>query len=319
MVSPIIPPHLVSRKRRRLSPTPYLFLLPALITMAVLVVYPAAYTLYLSFTNYNLFHYTTYSIVGFKNYYDILNPNGLFFEDFTPVFIWTVVFALSTAILNYAVGFLLAVVLNNPRIPERAIYRTLLIVPYAVPGVITTLIWAGLLNQDFGAVDSLLTSLHLPSIPWLTDPTGARSAILLVNLWLSFPFNMILCLGALQAIPADIYEAATVDGASAFDRLRLLTLPLVFRITSPQLVGAFSFNFMNFNIVYLLTAGGPPKVGGTGVAGSTDVLASYIYALTGTSHRYELAAAVGILIFLIQAVLSLIGFALTGNLKGNKQ
>ncbi|MGH2410468.1 MAG: ABC transporter permease subunit, partial [Chloroflexota bacterium] len=161
--------------------------------------------------------------------------------------------------------------------------------------------------------------LHLPSIPWLTDPTGARSAILLVNLWLSFPFNMILCLGALQAIPADIYEAATVDGASPFDRLRLLTLPLVFRITSPQLVGAFSFNFMNFNIVYLLTAGGPPSVGGTGVSGSTDVLASYAYALTGTSHRYELAAAVGIIIFLIQAVLALFGFWLTGNLKGNKQ
>ena len=96
-------------------------------------------------------------------------------------------FALSTAILNYVVGFLLAVVLNNPRIPERSVYRTLLIVPYAVPGVITTLIWAGLLNQDFGAVDSLLTSLHLPSIPWLTDPSGARAAILLVNLVAELP------------------------------------------------------------------------------------------------------------------------------------
>ncbi|HVC83540.1 MAG TPA: sugar ABC transporter permease [Chloroflexota bacterium] len=311
-------PLVMERRRRRPPLSPYLFLVPALITMAVLVVYPAAYTLYLSFTNYNLFHFNSFSIVGFKNYNDILNPNGLFFEDFIPVFTWTVVFALSTAILNYVVGFLLAVVLNNPRIPERAIYRTLLIVPYAIPGVITTLVWAGLLDQSFGAVDALLTSLHLPSIPWLTDPTGARAAILMVNLWLSFPFNLILCLGALQAIPADIYEAATVDGASAFDRLRLLTLPLVFRITSPQLVGAFSFNFMNFNIVYLLTAGGPPKVGGTGVAGSTDVLASYVYALTGTSHRYELAAAVGIIIFLIQAVLALFGFWLTGNLKGNR-
>ncbi|HXT36866.1 MAG TPA: sugar ABC transporter permease [Chloroflexota bacterium] len=317
MVSSDFP--LVTRRRRRPPLSPYLFLVPALITMAVLVVYPAAYTLYLSFTNYNLFHFNSFSFVGFKNYYDILNPNGLFFEDFIPVFIWTVVFALSTAILNYVVGFLLAVVLNNPRIPERAIYRTLLIVPYAIPGVITTLVWAGLLDQSFGAVDALLTSLHLPSIPWLTDPTGARAAILMVNLWLSFPFNLILCLGALQAIPADIYEAATVDGASAFDRLRLLTLPLVFRVTSPQLVGAFSFNFMNFNIVYLLTAGGPPKVGGTGVAGSTDVLASYAYALTGTSHRYELAAAVGIIIYLIQMFLALFGFWLTGNLKGNRQ
>ena len=287
--------------------------------MAVLVVYPAVYTLYLSFTNYNLFHFNSYSLVGFKNYYDVLNPNGLFFEDFTPVFIWTVSFALITSLLNYIVGFILAVVVNNPRIPERAFYRTLLIFPYVMPGVVTTLIWAGLLNQSFGAVDSLLTTLHLPSVPWLTDPTGARAAILLVNLWLSFPFNMILCLSALQALPADMYEAATVDGASPFDKLRLLTLPLVFRITSPQLVGAFSFSFMNFNIVYLLTQGGPPKVGGTGAAGSTDVLASYVFNLTGTSHRYDLAAAVGIVIYLIQMVLALIGFSLTGNLKGDKK
>jgi arabinogalactan oligomer/maltooligosaccharide transport system permease protein len=307
------------RPWRRLSLTPYVFLLPALVTIAVLVVYPAAYTLYLSFTNYNLFHFNSFSLVGFKNYYDILNPNGLFFEDFIPVFIWTLFFAVSTAVLNYVVGFLIAVLVNNPRIPERAFYRMLLIFPYVMPGVITILIWSGMLNQSFGAIDAWLTSIHLPSVPWLTDPTGARAAILIVNLWLSFPFNMILCLSALQALPADMYEAATVDGASPFAKLRLLTLPLVFRITSPQLVGAFSFNFMNFNIVYLLTAGGPPKVGGTGAAGSTDVLASYIFNLTGTSHRYDLAAAVGIIIFLIQMVFALIGFGLTGNLGGRRQ
>ena len=307
------------RRRRRLSVTPYLFIVPVLVTMAVLVVYPAFYTFYLSFTDYNLFHFNSYSLVGFKNYYDILNPNGLFFEDFIPVFIWTTAFALITAVLNYIVGFLVAVVVNNPRIPERAFYRMLLIFPYVMPAAVTILIWQGMLNQSFGAIDAWLTSAHLPSIPWLTDPTGARSAIILVNLWLSFPFNMILCLGALQALPADMYEAATVDGASAFAKLRLLTLPLVFRITSPQLVGAFSFNFMNFNIVYLLTTGGPPKVGGTGAAGSTDVLASYVYNLTGTTHRYDLAAAVGIVIFVIQMILALIGFKVTGNLKGDKQ
>jgi arabinogalactan oligomer/maltooligosaccharide transport system permease protein len=309
-----------NRRPRRFpfSPVPYLFLLPALVTIAVLVIYPAAYTAYISLTNYNLFHFNSFKIIGFTNYYNLLNPNGLFFSDFGPVFLWTVSFAAATAVLNYAAGFLFAVALNNPHIPERAIYRTLLIVPYAMPSAITILVWAGLLNQSFGAVDSLLTSLHLPSVPWLTDPNGARAAILLVNLWFSFPFNMILCLGALQAIPSDIYEAATVDGASPFDRLRLLTLPLVYRVTSPQLVGAFSFNFMNLNIVYLLTGGGPPKVGGSGFAGSTDVLASYTYNLTLTSHRYDLAAAVGIIIFFVQVVLAIIGFALTGNLKENR-
>src|SRR5579859_3799555 len=126
MASPAMPLINLPR-RRRVSPTPYLYLLPALVTIAVLVVYPAAYTLYLSLTNYNLFHFNTYTLVGFKNYYDILNPNGLFVQDFTPVFIWTVTFAATTAVLNYIVGFLVAVLLNNPRIPERAIYRMLLI------------------------------------------------------------------------------------------------------------------------------------------------------------------------------------------------
>jgi len=317
MASPAIPlPQF--RRRRRFTPIPYLFLLPALVTIAILVIYPAAYTAYISITNYNLFHFSSYQLVGLKNYYNLLNPNGLFFADFWPVFVWTVSFAAGTALLNYIAGFLLAVALNNPRLPERAVYRTLLIVPYAMPSAITILVWAGLLNQSFGGVDALLTTLHLPSIPWLTDPTGARAATLLVNLWLSFPFNMILCLGALQAIPNDIYEAATVDGASPLDRLRLLTLPLVYRITSPQLVGAFSFNFMNLNIVYLLTQGGPPKVGGSGFSGSTDVLASFTYNLTLSSHRYELAAAVGIIIFFIQVLLAILGFALTGNLKENK-
>ena len=317
MASSSVPLHF-PRRRRRFSVTPYAFLVPALVSMAVLVLYPAVYTFYLSFTDYNLFHFSSYSLVGFKNYYDILNPNGLFFEDFFPVFIWTVAFALITAVLNYIVGFLVAVVVNNPRIPERAFYRMLLIFPWVMPAAVTILIWAGMLNQSFGAIDAWMTSAHLPSVPWLTDPTGARVAILLVNLWLSFPFNMILCLSALQAVPTDMYEAATVDGASAFAKLRLLTLPIVFGITSPQLVGAFSFNFMNFNIVYLLTQGGPPEAGGTGAAGSTDVLATYVYHLTGTTERYDLAAAVGIVIFVIQMILALIGFKLTGNLGGSK-
>src|SRR5205085_6864100 len=174
--------------------------------------------------------------VGLKNFYDLLAPGGPFTQVFVPVFIWTVTFAFITTLLNYAAGFLLAVLVNNPRLPERAVYRTLLIVPWALPGAITILIWQGLLNQSFGAIDTLLTGIGLPAVPWLTDPNGTRAAIFLVNLWLSFPFNMIVCMGGLQSIPGDVYEAASIDGASAPQRLRLITLPLVFQVTRPILV-----------------------------------------------------------------------------------
>jgi arabinogalactan oligomer/maltooligosaccharide transport system permease protein len=302
------------RRRRRFSPIPYAYLTPALVTIAILTLFPVVYTVYISFTNYNLYHDPHFSFIGLKNYTDLLSPDGVFASLFWPVFVWTVAFAAITSVLNYFAGFFLAVLLNNPRIPERAIYRTLLIVPWAMPSTITILVWQGLLNQSFGSVDALLTNLHLASVPWLTDVNGARAALFLVNLWLGFPFTMILCTGALQAIPADIYEAASIDGASGFDRLRLLTLPLVFRMTGPQIVSGFSFNFMNFGIVYLLTQGNPPRTD-TSFAGSTDVLATFIYNLTLQFHRYDKGAALGIIIFLVQMLLVLAGFLTTGAFK----
>jgi len=252
--------------------------------------------------------------VGLRNFQQLLAPDSPFSQVFFPVFAWTVIFAVVTSVINYFLGFFLAVLLNNPHLPERAIYRTLLIVPWALPGTITILIWQGMFNQTFGPIDAFLNSVGLPSVPWLSDPMGARIAILIVNLWLGFPFNMIVCLGGLQSIGADIYQAAEVDGATAGQRLRLITLPLVFQVTMPMLIGAFSFNLMNFGVVYLLTAGGPPR-SDTSFAGATDVLATFIYNLTLTFSRYDKAAALGIIVFLIAAVLSLIGFRLSGAFK----
>ncbi len=303
-----------SRRGHRFSITPYLFLAPSLLSVAILTLFPIASTAVLAFTNYNLYHFNDYTFVGLHNFQTLLAPGSAFSAVFLPVFVWTVTFAALTTVFNYAAGFVLAVLLNNPRLPERAIYRTLLIVPYAIPSAISILVWQGLLNQSFGAVDSVLTSLHLPSIPWLTDPTAARAAILMVNLWLGFPFLMIVCLGGLQAVPSDIYEAASVDGATKLQQLRALTLPLVFRVTTPAILGTFTFNMTNFNIIYLLTRGNPPRTD-TPFAGTTDVLSTLIYNLTLQFHRFDYGAALGIIIFVITGALSVAGFWLTGSLK----
>ena len=310
--------------QRRPAVAPYLFLMPAVLSIALLTLLPVIYTIFIAFTNYNLYALKqTVSVlglpfpttfVGLRNFQQLLTPGSPFAVVFLPVFTWTVTFALITSVVNYFVGFFLAVLVNNPRLPERSLYRTLLIIPWALPGTITILIWAGMFNQTFGPIDSFLQSIGLPSVPWLEDATAARIAILVVNLWLGFPFNMIVCLGGLQSIGADVYEAAAVDGATAGQRLRLITLPLVFQVTMPMVVGAFSFNLMNFGVVYLLTAGGPPRTD-TSFAGQTDVLATFIYNLTLSFYRYDKAAALGIIVFFIAALLSMIGFRMSGAFK----
>ena len=312
--------------RTRFSVAPYLFLAPAFLTVCVLTVFPILYTIYVSFTNYSLNNSGTpghpVSLVGLKNYTDLLAPNGIFLQLFVPVFSWTVGFALITSVANYVVGLILAVVLNNRHLPERAIYRTMLIVPWALPSTISILVWQGLFNEQFGPINLLLQSicvpgLHhvcLPTIPWFTNTDGTRAAILLVNLWLGFPFQMIVCLGGLQSIPGDIYEAAAVDGATAWQRLRSITMPLVFRVTLPALIFTFSYNLTNFGVVYLLNTGNPPRVD-TSFAGTTDVLITLIYKLTLQFYLYDKAAALAIIVFVITAALSMIGFRVTGAFK----
>lgn len=296
---------------------PYLFLAPGLFTIALLFVFPIVYTAIISFTNYNLYHSTPRNpdrFIGLKNYTDLLSPDSPFSQLFFSVFTWTLVFAFVTSVLNYVAGMLLAIVLNNPRLRERAIYRTLLIVPWALPSTITILVWQGLLNKDFGAVDALLTSIGLPAVPWLLDVHGTQAAIFMVNLWLGFPFMMIVVLGGLQSIPGDIYEAAAVDGASSRQRLVMITVPLVFRVTLPAVIFTFSFNLTNFGIIYLLNGGGPPRLD-TSFAGSTDTLITFIYNLTLTFSRYDRAAALAVVVFFIVVVLSLISFRATGAFK----
>jgi arabinogalactan oligomer/maltooligosaccharide transport system permease protein len=187
-------------------------------------------------------------------------------------------------------------------------YRSLIIIPYAIPSFMTALVWRGMLNQQFGVVNRWLGT----NLPWLDGDWLPYFSILLVNTWLGYPYMFLVCSGALQSIPEDLNEAASVDGASGIKRFRLITLPLLLVAVAPLLVASFAFNFNNFNLIYLLTEGRPPILGST--AGRTDILISYVYKLAFAGGRgvdYGFAAALSVVIFMIVAAISAFSFRFT--------
>lgn len=244
--------------------------------------------------------------VGWSNFARIVTDPDVT-GPFVYVFIWTFAYAILTVVLTFAVGLTLAIALNRPGMRGQRIYRSFLIIPYAVPAFLSVLVWAGLLNDDFGAINSV-TGLN---IPWLFDPFWAKVSALLVNLWLGVPYMFLVSTGALQAIPSELQEAARIDGARNFQVFRLVNLPLLLVALTPLLVASFAFNFNNFNNIYLLTGGGP-ALEGSSVAGATDILISYTYKIAfaaGKGNDFGLASAISIIIFLIVGTISAISFA----------
>lgn len=242
--------------------------------------------------------------VGLKNYTDLFT-NKTIRKGFLGIFAWNMAFAILSVLTTFVLGMLLALLLNDPRIKGRSIYRSLLILPYAVPVFVSALVWASMFNQDYGLINNM-TGLH---VDWFGNPWAARTAILLTNLWLGFPYMFIVCTGALQSIPGDVMEAARIDGAGPIRTLRSITMPLLLVAVGPLLIASFAFNFNNFGLIYLLTKGGP-FVGDSAQIGSTDLLITYAYrlAIDGTNPNFGLASAVAVVIFIIVALLSFPGF-----------
>jgi arabinogalactan oligomer/maltooligosaccharide transport system permease protein len=245
--------------------------------------------------------------VGLKNFVDIFtNPTiaGSFFS----ILVWNFAFALLVPGITFALGLLLALVFNSEAMRGQRIYRSLLILPYAMPAFAMYLVWRDMFNRDFGLINQMLGL----NIDWFGQPWSARAAVLIIQLWMGFPYMFLVCTGALQAIPSDLVEAAGVDGAKPFHAFRTITFPLLLVATGPLLITTFAFNFNNFNGIYLTSGGGPFPVDNPD-AGATDLLISYTYRLAfgGSGANYGFAAAVSILIFLIVAVISIIGFKRT--------
>ena len=257
--------------------------------------------------------------IGLSNYFE-LTRNPAVSTPFGKVFLWTIVFAALTVLLSFSLGLATAVMLNDPFLRFRTLYRVLMVVPYALPAFITILIWAGLMNTGFGSINRVLVSLFGAGarVAWLDRPLLAKASVILVNLWLGYPYMMIISLGALQSIPASLYEAARVDGATWWQRFGKITLPLLLMPLAPLLVGSFAFNFNNFTLIWLLTEGRPPMQGAITPAGETDILISYTYRLAfegARGNQLGLAAAVAVIIFIIIATISAINFRMTGALE----
>ncbi len=235
---------------------------------------------------------------------------------------WTFQFALLSVIFSFAVGLLLSVILNKDGLKFQRIYRSVFILPYAIPAFVSALVWKGLLNPDYGVINSWLGPLYeildVEPVKWLKTKESARSAVLLVNTWLGFPYMFLITTGALQSIPKELIEAAKVDGATGLQSFWRITFPLLMVSISPLLIGSFAFNFNNFTLIFLLSGGGPPIVGSEVSVGWTDILISFTYKLAisgGRGNLFGLASSVTIIIFALVLIISAISFRYTKRLE----
>ena len=250
--------------------------------------------------------------VGWQNFTRVVTDPNIR-EPFLQIFIWTLLFSALSVLFTLVVGLLLANLLQWEHLRGKGFYRTMLILPYAVPAFISILVFKGLFNQNFGEINLVLGQLFGIEPTWFSDPLMAKSMILIVNTWLGYPYILLLCMGLLQSIPSDLYEASTMDGAGPVDNLLRITLPLVIKPLIPLLIASFAFNFNNFVLISLLTGGSPDIIGATTPAGTTDLLVSYTYriAFQDSGQNFGLAAAIATVIFLMVGALALINLKLS--------
>lgn len=276
---------------------PYVISGPAILLLIFAVIFPIMFSFALAFTNYDLYHSPPahlFDWVGFKTFANIFTVD-IWRSTFFDVLGWTVVWTLLASTLQIAIGVFLAILVNQKDLKLKRFIRTMFVLPWAVPGFVTILVFAGMFNDSFGAINNdILAFFSISPIPWMTDALWTRVALILIQGWLGFPYIFIVTTGILQSIPEDLYEAAVIDGATSWDKFMNITLPVILTSMAPTLITQYTFNFNNFNIIYLFNGGGPATPGST--AGGTDILVSWIYKLTMQSSQYALAAALTILL-----------------------
>jgi arabinogalactan oligomer / maltooligosaccharide transport system permease protein len=254
------------------------------------------------------------TVVGFKNFIDFTTSPALS-GPLVQIMTWNFIFPTISVLSTFALGLAIAIMFNDRDFPMKKLIRSLLLIPYTIPGLISIIMWRGMMNSEFGVVNRILLDIIGWAPRWMTEPFWAKVAILIVNLWLGYPYFMLVTSGALQSIPSDIYEAALIDGATGWQRFRRITLPLLLVAVGPLLIASYVFNFNNFNLIYLFIAGGPPIVGAATQAGHTDILISYVYKLAfesgGRGVQYGLASAISIVVFAIVGTITLLQYRFT--------
>lgn len=272
---------------RTKSKLAHFYVAPALLALAILTFYPVLYGFWLAFTDANQTQLGDQSFIGFDNFWEVFSSNG-----FLRVTLFTLVWTVVNVSAHIGIGLFLANLLHRSKIKGKVAYRTLLLLPWAVPSYISVLVWRGMFQPD-GFVNDLLGT----NIDFLSDPTGAQIIVILVNIWLGVPFMMMSISGALQSLPGDMYEAAEVDGVSGWRAFRYLTLPNLRSALIPLSLLGFIWTFNMFNVIYLMTDGGPNLY--FGEPGQTDILITYVYDVAFREGAYGVAAAWSVIIFLM--------------------
>lgn len=253
--------------------------------------------------------------VGFANFVKLFTDANLA-ATLLSVTVWTFAFAILSVVLSFAVGLGLAIVYNDPRVKGRRFLRALFILPYAFPAFMAALLFRGMFNAEFGVINDLF--FFGSSINWLGDPWLTRAAVIFVNVWLSYPYWFLVCTGALQSLPGETLEAAEIDGANKLQRFRSIVLPLLLVSTAPLLIASFAVAFNNFTVIYTFNNGGPSIAGAPYALGSTDILVSAIYDVSGVSGGaadYGLASALSIVAFIVVGLISALSFRQTRKLE----
>lgn len=293
---------------------PIFGLAPAVVMVVVFVVVPLIFSVAVAFTNYSEGHIppnNTVDWVGFNNFADLLAGNNTWSHGLLRVALWTLVWAFLATFTCYFGGLIVAVWLKEINFTIAPVFRFIFILPYAVPSVISMLVWRNLLNGTFGIVNRTLMAIGLIDSPvqWLGNPLMAQITCVMVNLWAGFGYFMLLSLGTMTAISEDVNEAAKIDGASRFQTFTKITLPLVLYQTVPLIIMSFAHNVNNFGAIYFLTNGTPPVADSTTtMAGGTDILVTWIYKLTVNLMKYNYASVIAVMIFIVLAPFMIFNF-----------
>lgn len=292
----------------------YITLAPVAVFIVFVVVMPIVFAVLTAFTNYNAAHLppgNLVSWVGFDNFKKLFNV-PIWSTTFLAVLRWTVIWAVIATFSTYFLGMFQAILLNSKYTKCRSLFRGIMILPWAIPQLVSLLVFKNFLNGQFGPLSKWLMDIGLADhrIEFLADPLIAKVTIIVVNLWLGFPMFMIMIQGILANIDKALYESAELDGGNGFQIFRHITFPLVFKATAPLVVMNLAANFNGFGIIYFLSEGGPVNVDYQ-FAGSTDILISWIYKLTLNQKMYDMAAVMNIIIFVFVGVVSVWNFRRT--------
>ena len=297
-----------TKKMLRTDGFPFLITAPALLVIIFIVIVPIVTAIMISFTNMDPQNQNKFTWIGLNNYITIAKGQGIAGQAFWHIFGWTVVWTLLASTLAIVLGFIFALLVNNERVKGKKFFRTIYLLPWAIPAFITIMFFS-IMTSRGGIIPEALNSLFNVNLDIKNNTFQTRAMLILLQGWLGHSYIFLLTTGVLQAIPKDLYEAASIDGATGFQRTLKITIPLVLFQIAPMLINQYTFNFNNFSIIYLYNQGGPfnPQVYGN-LAGSSDILISYIYKLTMESQYQAIGAAVTVFISIILIIISYFGY-----------